>query len=817
MLVSMRWLARHVDLDGISPEELTRELTLSTAEVEGLAPFAPHLADVVVGSVVKRIPHPDADKLSVCQVDTGDGEEPATIVCGAPNVDAGQKVAVASVGTVLPGGVKIKKAKIRGVESRGMICSVRELELGDEHDGIWVLDPEAPLGLPVSKALDLEDWVLEIDNKSLTHRPDLWGHRGLAGEVAAIFGRELKPWTPELPATGQGTPFPVAIHSQDCPRYLALPIDGARPLPSPDWLRWLLLAVGQQPHDQLVDLSNFVMLDLGQPNHVFDRHRLAAGRIDVRSARAKERLVTLDGTECELIPADLLICSGEEPVALAGVMGGEASKVSGDTSELLLEVANFQPAVVRRTAMRLGLRSEASARFEKSLDPHLVSTATALFTQLLKELQPEVTFPSPLTDVGDWSDPACTVELRPARARALLGADIADEAMGDILGRLGFGVTRRGELLSVSVPSARATKDITAEHDLIEEIGRIHRYENVPERELAGRIVPPERDAAREMVRRIQDRLAGGARFHEVATYSFHPDDMLERIGQAELPHVQLVNPVLEALGRVRRSVLPGVLELLEHNRREREDVRLFEVGKGYRPEASQEERPGEPGEVHQLALAWVGTPPGKKARFDAARFSGLQGVIVDLLMHLGLEPPQWSPATSVPSWAHPQRALVAAWPDAQANATADRPAVLLADLEPGLARALGLSGELQSDAAAAELDLGALLSAPRRASSYKPLPRFPSTKVDVAVALASDTPAAEVEAAIRRAGKADVARVELFDLYRGPNLGEGKKSLAYHVVLQSNSRTLSDGDAQKFLGRLERQLEKLGAELRKG
>ena len=389
--------------------------------------------------------------------------------------------------------------------------------------------------------------------------------------------------------------------------------------------------------------------------------------------------------------------------------------------------------------------------------------------------------------------------------------------MEDILGRLGFGVTRGGDSFAVDVPSARATKDITAEHDLIEEIGRIHRYENVPERELVGRIVPPERDAAREMVRRIQDRLSGGARFHEAATYSFHSDDLLERVGQAELPHVQLVNPVLEALGRVRRSVLPGVLELLEGNRREREDVRLFEVGKGYRPEASEAERPGEPGEVHQLALAWVGAPLGKKARFDAARFSQLQGVIVDLVTSLGLEAPQWSQAENVPSWAHPQRALVAGWPDSAQAAAVDRPAVLLADLEPGVARAMGLAGELASDGAAAEIDLAALLAAPRRAASYKPLPRFPSTKVDVAVALASDTPAAEVEAAIRRAGKADVARVELFDLYRGPNLGQGKKSLAYHVVLQSESRTLSDGDAQKFLGRLERQLEKLGAELRKG
>jgi phenylalanyl-tRNA synthetase beta chain len=652
--------------------------------------------------------------------------------------------------------------------------------------------------------------VLEIDNKSLTHRPDLWGHRGLAGEVAAIFRRELKPLDTRLPETGKDEPFPVHIDSADCPRYLALCIDGARPLPSPGWLRWLLLAVGQKPSDQLVDLSNFVMLDLGQPNHVFDRRRLAAGRIDVRNARAGETLTVLDGTECALIPADLLICSGEEPVALAGVMGGEASKVTGDTSELLLEVANFQPAVVRRTAMRLGTRTDASARFEKSLDPHLCATAAGHFARLLLELQPEVRLPAPPTDVGDWSDPACRVTLRPARARALLGAEISDAQMQSILERLGFGVSPQAGGLAVDVPSARATKDVTAEHDLIEEIGRIHRYGEIPERDLEGRVVPPARDEARRLSRALQDRLAGGARFHEAATYSFHADDLLERAGQASLPHVRIVNPVLETQSRVRRSVLPGLLDLLERNRREQDDVRLFEIGKGYRPELGAD---GEPREVHQLALVWCGKPPADGERFDAARFSRLQGVLVDLLESLALETPTWSQAEQVPSWAHPRRALAAHW-----GRAAEGPAsILLAELEPGVARAMGLAGELASDCAAAEVDLGALLAAPRRASRYQPLPRFPGSKVDVAVSLADETSAAEVEAAIRSAGKADVARVELFDLYRGPNLGPGKKSLAYHVLLQSDSRTLGEEDGRKFLARLERQLERLGAELRKG
>jgi phenylalanyl-tRNA synthetase beta chain len=273
MYVSTRWLGLHVDLSGLSPQQICDDLSLSTAEVEGLERFAPHLSEVVVGHVLERAKHPEADNLSVCRVDVG-RSDPLTIVCGAGNVAAGQKVAVATVGTTLPGDFKIKKSKIRGVASEGMICSVSELALGDEHSGIWVLPAAAPVGIPVAEALGLDDWVIEIDNKSLTHRPDLWGHRGLAAEIAAIHSRALKPLDETLPPTGPGSPFPVRIEASACTRYVALAIDGAQAGPSPDWLRGLLLAVRQRPIDVIVDLSNFVMLDLGQPNHVFDRGRL---------------------------------------------------------------------------------------------------------------------------------------------------------------------------------------------------------------------------------------------------------------------------------------------------------------------------------------------------------------------------------------------------------------------------------------------------------------------------------------------------------------------------------------------------------------
>ncbi|HTF91111.1 MAG TPA: phenylalanine--tRNA ligase subunit beta, partial [Planctomycetota bacterium] len=557
MHISYRWLSRHVDLAGVTPQQLAVDLTLSTAEVEGLERFAPCLGDVVVGFVKTRVPHPGSDHLNLCTVDVGQAEV-LQIVCGAANVDAGQKVAVATAGTELPGGIKLKRTKIRGVESNGMICSERELGLGEEHSGIWVLPADATVGKSVAQALSLEDWVIEIDNKSVTHRPDLWGHRGFARELAAIYRRPMIPLDTSLPrAVSGGTAFPVRIESPACSRFVALSIEGASNARSPDWLRFLLLAVGQRPIDLFVDLSNFVMLDLGQPNHLFDRRRLSSEGIVVRDARPGETVVTLDGTSRALETSDLLITSGGAAVGLAGIMGGDATKVSADTTSLILEAASFQASVIRKTSARLGLRSDASARFEKNLSPTLAIEAAGHLVRTLESIQPNAHLAAPATDVGDWRDPARSVKLRPARVRAVLGAPISDETIRDILVRLGLETQTSGETWNVLIPSQRATKDLSIESDLIEEVGRIHRYGSIAEKPLAGELTPVARDPRQVLVRRIEDRLAGGAAFHQTISYSFVADELLEKLGLISLAHVRVINPVADGISRIRRSVAP--------------------------------------------------------------------------------------------------------------------------------------------------------------------------------------------------------------------------------------------------------------------
>jgi phenylalanyl-tRNA synthetase beta chain len=808
MKISYRWLARHVDLDGVDAERVAAELTMSTAEVEGVERFAPQLSAVTVGHVLVRDQHPDADKLSLCTVDVGRGE-PLKVVCGAPNVAAGQKVAVATVGTVLPGGLAIKKAKIRGVESHGMICSERELGLGEESGGIWVLDADARVGEPVARALALEDWVIEIDNKSITHRPDLWGHRGVAREVAAILRRELKPLEPKLPRAEGGRPFPVRVETPLCSRYLALAIDGAKNGVSPRWLKTLLLAVGHRPIDLFVDLSNFVMLDLGEPNHLFDRRRLSPEGIVVRMARAGERMTTLDGVERALQPSDMLICSGDRPVALAGVMGGEDSKVGADTTELVLEAATFHPATVRRTATRLALRTDSSARFEKSLDPTLPPLAAAHFFALLAAEQPGVRAGAAASDAGEWKDPSRVIALRGSRVRKLLGAEVPDAEIADILGRLQFGVEARGDSLAVRVPSFRATKDVTIEQDLVEEVGRVHRYGRIAERALAGELAPPPRDEAwrrRMLVRKVEDRLALAARFRQTIGYSFVPDRMLAALGLEQAAHIEVENAIDAGSSRVRRSVVPSVLALLEPNRRRRGEVRLFELGKGYEPRDG-----GEPHEVHEVALALCRAKSKDEPRFDRAALSIVRGVVEDLFSSLGLERCAWKEAGgAIPSWANPGRCLFAV---VGANGALAGEA---AALDPGVARALGLSGDVESETAVARLSIDALLAAPERRELYRPIPQFPETLVDVAIALPDDQPAGRVREAIEKAGGRLVASLELFDVYSGGALGSGKKSLAWHVALQASDRTLTDQDVKRFLERVEREAAAIGGELRR-
>jgi phenylalanyl-tRNA synthetase beta chain len=814
MKISLKWLARHVDLDGLTPERIHDDLTLSTAEVEGLETYGDGLDDLVVGKVVECGKHPEADKLSITKVDVGDGEL-RQIVCGAPNVRQGLEVAVILPGGRLPGeSKKLGKAKLRGVESIGMICSERELKLSDAHEGILELHTGAVPGTKLQDALDVRDHVLEIDNKSINHRPDLWGHRGIAREIAAMHGRPLKPLGADLPEElrevvwpTSGRAVPIAVEDvQGCPRYTGVVFEGVHAGRSPDWLRHLLHACGVRSINQLVDITNFVLLDLGQPQHAFDlRHLDEKAGILVRAANAGETLTTLDEIERRLEPSDILITSGGAPVALAGIMGGQGSMVRDDTDTVFLESATFHPSRVRRTSTRLGLRTDSSARFEKSLDPALAATGAARFASLLRALQPEARIAGPLVDPEGFAAPRPRIRLRRARLATKLGVDLEDARVRGILESLEFEVADASDGFDVVVPSFRATKDVAIEDDLIEEVGRMVRYDNIPGRPLTGEVRVPHREPELWLARRAKTLCAFELCAHECYDYTFTHDNLLAACRVEELPHVRVKNPVAPETARIRRHVLPSLLGHVRHNLQPGvlpatdSELRLFELGKGYWPETKDAD--GLPAERFELALLAAradGQSPYRALRSDLERVLERLGFPVAITASIDDETARTLP------FVHPLRTA--------AIHRGETVCGFVGMLHPQTADALELPLE---GVAVATIDLRALLTTGRQDAQYDRISPYPEQPVDVALNVPAATQVAAVEALLRDCGKKLVRRIELFEVYRGEQVGSDRKSLNFTVTLGAMDRTLSAKDEESYLAAVRQRAGEVGGELR--
>jgi phenylalanyl-tRNA synthetase beta chain len=802
MKLSLRWLGEHVDLAGIAPDDVARELTMKTALIEDVERPGAGLEQVRVGLVVHREKHPNADRLSFCKVDAGSGV--VEVVCGAPNVAAGQKICYAPVGCTLPNGLTLEARKIRGILSHGMICSNAEMKLGEDHDGIRVLPEDAPIGKPITEVLGLGDAILEIDNKSITHRPDLWGHYGFARELAAIFGRSLKPLDvdaePKREEGGAGS-FPIALEdAAGCPLYLGLRLEFAALPPTPEWLARRLEAVGMRPISLLVDLSNYVMLETGQPTHPFDAEKLEGGRIVVRRGKAGERLKTLDGVERELAADDVVIADGARAVAIAGVMGGAATEVSASTRRLLLESARFDGARVRRTATRLGLRTEAVARFEKGLDPALPELAIRRYARLLRQIAPDVKIGG-FAAAGATPAPPPSLSLRPARARMKLGYDLPTEEMKQRLASIGFETSGSGERLEVRPPKTFARRDVTCEDDLIEEVGRLAGYERVPTALPRLACTPPRIDPLRRVERAAVLTLVHECGYAECANYSFATDRQLERDGSAAagVKHVRLLNSLTTNATRLRRSLVPGLLEFAQKNLVDLEDVRLVEAGREYLPElASEYEGAGLPRERRVVAaVRALRNGDGEALLFEARDDAEC------VLGRLGVAWQGRRPAGALPPYLHPGRAI---------ELVAEGKAVgIVAALHPGVARNFGI----EAPACVFELDLAVATAAPRPATRMRPISEFPATRRDLAVETPEERTVAEVEKEIRAAGGERLAEVELFDVYRGANLAKGHRSLAFRLAYRAPDRTLTDAEVDGIHQNVVERLAKLGVRLR--
>ena len=775
MRVPLEWLHDYVRPELTTPE-LAQRLTMTGTKVEGIDRHGIGGADhFLVGEVLEASKHPDADRLTVCSVDIGEGA-PRQIVCGAPNVAAGQLVAVATPGAVLPDGATLRKATLRGVESDGMILAEDELAIGTEHAGILVLDPdELQPGTPLGAVLPLATEVLLLEITA--NRPDCLGVYGVAREVHAATGAPLgpPPGTDDPGSGGAIEGVTVTVECPDlCPRFTARAFEDVRIKPSPPWLKARLMAAGQRPISNVVDITNYVMLLTGQPLHAFDLDRVAGQRLTVRRAREGEQVQTLDGQTRALAADMVLIEDDDGPTSIAGVMGGARSEVADDTTRVLMEVANWDGPSIHRTSWALGLQSEASTRFEKQLQPEQALEAQAVATRLMIELCEARLVPGTI-DVGGPGPEPQAIHLRDQRIADLLGAPIARERCKQILEALEFQAAEVADGLEVRPPVFRRT-DITREADLIEEVARLDGLDKLPttlpsRHGAFGRLTPRQR-----LRRRAADALTAQG-LHEVVGWSFTGPELPDRLRLGEQPSVVLENPMSIEQSRLRTTLLGSLLDIARYNRAHGAGgLRLFEAGAVFLPDGSGE-LPREPYHLAALVIGTVRPPTWRESEPPRADFFAAKGVLGGVMDAMGAA---WDVEPAGEPFLHPGRAAKVL--------VAGAPAGWLGEIHPLVAA----DWDIDDTVAAFELDLDAVPE--HETTIYEDVTSFPEVREDLAVIVSDSVTAAQVVEVARRAGAPLLARVEVFDVYRNPRLlGEGNVSLALRLAYWAPDRTLTD------------------------
>jgi phenylalanyl-tRNA synthetase beta chain len=782
MRAPIEWLHEYCRPE-LRSEELADRLTMTGTNVEEIVHHGVAALDrFVVGKVLESDPHPNADRLTVNLVDVGVGE-PTTIVCGAPNVAAGQTVAVARPGAVMPDGTELGKAKLRGVESDGMILAEDELGIGTDHQGIIVFDAERGFkpGEPLAAVLPIATDVFELEITS--NRPDCLSIYGVAREIHAATGAPLNPppWSTDPGTAGDIEGVSITVETPDlCRRFTARVFENVTIGPSPAWLKARLMAAGQRPISNVVDITNYVMLVTGQPLHAFDLDRVAGGTLVVRRARDAEQVTTLDGQTRTLDDQMLLIADGDGPTSIAGVMGGERSEVHVGTTRVLMEAANWDGPNVHRTAWTLGLQSEASSRFEKQIQPEQTLEAQAVAAQLMIELAGATLRPGTI-DIGDPPPPPTTIHLREQRVAALLGRAIERQRCREILTALEFTTYEAPDGLDVVPPYFRRG-DVTREADLIEEVARIDGVEQLPatlpsRNGASGRLTPRQ-----QLRRRAADALAAQG-LHEIVGWSFTGPAVTERLRIADVAAVRLANPMSQEQSQLRTTLLGSLLAVAALNRsRGADTVRLFESGPVYLPQEG-ERMPREPLHLGAVLIGAVRPPTWREPTPREADFYAAKGALAGLLGSLRVP---WSVAAADPAepYLNPGRS-------ARILVNGEH-AGWLGEVHPLIAAAWEIPGTI----AGFELDLDLVALHALESQRYEDLTSFPAVREDLAVVVDDRVTADAVLAIVRRAGEPLLDAVEVFDVYRDPErIGAGKVSLALRLTYRAADRTLSDED----------------------
>ena len=788
MLLPIKWLKDYVKVD-LDTKMIADGLTLSGSHVESIIGLNKGIDNVVVGKILSIEKHPNADKLLVSKVDIG--SETLQIVTGATNLKEGDYVPVAKIGAKLPGGIDIQKTNFRGIDSYGMLCSLKELGYEDSviskemRDGIFVLDKEYPLGTSIVEILGLDDEVIEFE--ITPNRPDCLSIIGMARETSATFNIPLE--EPEIRINNEVDSIEnylngIEAPSENCNRYYARVIKDVKIEPSPLWMQIRLMEAGVRPINNIVDITNFVMLEYGEPLHAFDLETVAGRKIIVRQAEEGEKIVTLDGVERELTSADLVIADTEKAIGIAGVMGGFNTEIADSTRYVLLEGANFNSKSIRLTSKRLGLRTEASTRFEKGIDPNLCHLAVDRVCQLIEEINAGVVVKGSM-DVYKNPRKEESISLRPSRVRKILGVELSEDEMVEYLNRLDIKSEIEDNIIKSKIPTYRL--DIESEIDLVEEIGRLYGFHNIESKPLMGALTRGEKPYDKK-IEELAKGILQAMGLNEAMTYSFISPRAYDKIKVTEdsplRKVIKLLNPLGEDYSVMRTTLLPNMLELLSRNyNRGVEECYVYEIGNIFIPkELPLKELPEE---RKVLSIGFYGKED----------FYFLKEVVNTLLESLGIKDVEYIREENNPSF-HPGRT-----------------AIVLVD-----GKNIGILGEIHIDvlenyemkkrAYVAQIDFHELVKLANLERKYKPLPKYPAVLRDLALVVKEDILVGDIEKIISKHGGGLIENIELFDIYRGDPIPEGMKSVAFSIIFRSHDRTLRDEEINEILEAIIKDLE---------
>lgn len=784
MLLSMNWISDFVDLSGVDLKKLIDRFTLATAEVEEVCEYGKDIRDVVIGKVLSMEPHPESKKLHLLKVDHGTGV--VDCVCGAPNVFQGALVAFAKCGGSVKG-MEIGEAMVAGYQSLGMCCSEKELGISENHAGIMIFEDLA-IGTDIKSIMQLEDTVFEVDNKSLTNRPDLWGHYGIAREIATLLKRPLK----ELPVynTHEFHTLPaidLKIESEHCFRYSCICVNQVTKSVSPYNLKIRLTYCGQRPINLLADLTNYLMLELGQPMHAFDQSKVSS--IRVKAFAEQKKFQTLDGSERMIEPGVMMICDQDEPVAIAGIMGGLLSEIENNTTTLLLESANFDGVAVRKNATKLGMRTEASSRYEKTIDPEMTVPAIERFLKLLFEVDPEARVTSCMTDVYAKKYETIMIQFDKAYVDKYTGIDITEDEIEETLRFLEFQITRKGDQFEVVVPSFRATKDVTIKADIIEEITRIYGYDNFELKSTPSLLAPVREDAGREGEYRIKQLLADRYGFSEVHSYIWYDAKQNKELGIEAPSDVHVVNSVTGENGAIRQSIIPILLGFVNRNMDAGSEVKMFEIGRVVR--GIKED--GLCNECKVLSLVFASKE--KSEHEVLAQTKAIMDYLASELKHQDLS--YDSCAKIEAAWIHPKNSAVVKIGEQEIG--------YLSILNPKIADKI----DKKMNAAVLEIDYALFEEAEWKEVKFQEVSKFPGINIDLSLLVDKNMQFGSLCSLISSYYCNDMQSIHFVGVFDDPALPEGKHSMTIRMQFISYENTLSGEEVNNYVQDILKLLSK--------